>query len=301
MAERRHAVIGLTEAERAELRGLAARRNTAQALALRARIVLASATGAQHKRVAAELGCDPQTVGKWRGRFLDRRWTACGTSRARARRARSTMPDRGGGRRARWRACRRAPRTGVRAAWRRRAACRPRPCSASGAPSACSRTGRDLQAVHRPGLRRQGARHRRALHGPARSCPGAVRRREEPDPGARPQPAAAAAAPRPGRAAQPRLQPPRHDGAVRRPRRRHRRGASASATRAIARAEFRRFLDEIEAAVPADLDVHLVMDNYATHKTPLIRDWLVKRPRWHVHLTPTSPPGSTRSSASSPC
>jgi transposase len=53
-------------------------------------------------------------------------------------------------------------------------------------------------------------------------------------------------------------------------------------------AEFRKFLDEIEAAVPRDLDVHLVMDNYATHKTPLIRNWLARRPRWHVHLTPTS-------------
>lgn len=52
--------------------------------------------------------------------------------------------------------------------------------------------------------------------------------------------------------------------------------------------EFRRFLDEIEANVPKDLDVHLVMDNYATHKTPMIRAWLAKRPRWHVHLTPTS-------------
>jgi len=52
--------------------------------------------------------------------------------------------------------------------------------------------------------------------------------------------------------------------------------------------EFRKFLDEIEAAVPDDLDVHLVMDNYATHKTPLIRNWLAKRPRWHMHLTPTS-------------
>jgi len=47
-------------------------------------------------------------------------------------------------------------------------------------------------------------------------------------------------------------------------------------------------LDEIEANVPADLDVHLVMDNYATHKTKVIREWLVKRPRWHVHFTPTS-------------
>jgi transposase len=52
-------------------------------------------------------------------------------------------------------------------------------------------------------------------------------------------------------------------------------------------AEFRRFLDRVEAAVPADLDIHVVMDNYATHKTQLIRDWFAKRPRWHVHLTPT--------------
>jgi hypothetical protein len=53
-------------------------------------------------------------------------------------------------------------------------------------------------------------------------------------------------------------------------------------------AEFRRFLDQIEAQVPTGLDVHLVMDNYATHKTPMIRAWLARRPRWHVHLTPTS-------------
>jgi transposase len=51
--------------------------------------------------------------------------------------------------------------------------------------------------------------------------------------------------------------------------------------------EFRRFLDQVEAAVPANLDVHLVMDNYATHKTKPVRDWLAKRPRWHVHFTPT--------------
>ena len=55
-------------------------------------------------------------------------------------------------------------------------------------------------------------------------------------------------------------------------------------------AEFRSFLDEIEAAVPSELDVHLIMDNYATHKTKLIKDWLAKRPRWHVHHTPTSSP-----------
>lgn len=52
--------------------------------------------------------------------------------------------------------------------------------------------------------------------------------------------------------------------------------------------EFRKFLDTIDAAVPAALDVHIVMDNYATHKTALIQRWLAKRPRFHVHFTPTS-------------
>jgi transposase len=51
--------------------------------------------------------------------------------------------------------------------------------------------------------------------------------------------------------------------------------------------EFRRFLDQIDAQTPADLDVHLIMDNYGTHKTPIIRRWLAKRPRFHVHFTPT--------------
>jgi transposase len=52
--------------------------------------------------------------------------------------------------------------------------------------------------------------------------------------------------------------------------------------------EFLRFLKVIGAAVPKDLDLHLVLDNYATHKTPAIRQWLVKHPRFHLHFTPTS-------------
>src|SRR5438046_4801732 len=51
--------------------------------------------------------------------------------------------------------------------------------------------------------------------------------------------------------------------------------------------EFRKFLDAIDAAVPAALAIHLIMDNYGTHKTALIRRWLAKRPRFHVHFTPT--------------
>ena len=51
--------------------------------------------------------------------------------------------------------------------------------------------------------------------------------------------------------------------------------------------EFRRFLDTIEANVPAGLDVHIVMDNYGTHKTEIIRKWFAKRPNFHMHFTPT--------------
>jgi transposase len=51
--------------------------------------------------------------------------------------------------------------------------------------------------------------------------------------------------------------------------------------------EFRQFLDTVDAAVPPELDVHLILDNYGTHKTALIRNWLAKRPRFHVHFTPT--------------
>src|ERR1700736_3099304 len=51
--------------------------------------------------------------------------------------------------------------------------------------------------------------------------------------------------------------------------------------------EFRKFLDVIEAHVPAGLDVHIILDNYGTHKTAMIRKWFAKRPRFHVHFTPT--------------
>ena len=51
--------------------------------------------------------------------------------------------------------------------------------------------------------------------------------------------------------------------------------------------EFRKFLSTIEANVPAGLEVHIVMDNYGTHKTAIIRNWFAKRPRFHVHFTPT--------------
>jgi transposase len=51
--------------------------------------------------------------------------------------------------------------------------------------------------------------------------------------------------------------------------------------------EFRQFLDTIDSSVPDALNVHLVIDNASTHKTPMIHRWLVRHPRFHVHFTPT--------------
>jgi transposase len=52
-------------------------------------------------------------------------------------------------------------------------------------------------------------------------------------------------------------------------------------------AEFKKFLIAIDKTVPADLDVYLVCDNLSTHKTPAINDWLARHPRFHIHFTPT--------------
>lgn len=52
--------------------------------------------------------------------------------------------------------------------------------------------------------------------------------------------------------------------------------------------EFKKFLQKLDAEVPAELDVHLILDNYGTHKTPAIKRWLLAHPRFHLHFVPTS-------------
>jgi transposase len=51
--------------------------------------------------------------------------------------------------------------------------------------------------------------------------------------------------------------------------------------------EFKKFLERIDAEVPEGLAVHLVLDDYATHKTPAIKRWLLRHPRFQLHFTPT--------------
>ena len=52
-------------------------------------------------------------------------------------------------------------------------------------------------------------------------------------------------------------------------------------------AEFKKFLTKLDTDIPAELDIHLICDNYATHKTPTVAKWLAAHPRFHMHFTPT--------------
>lgn len=288
MAVRQFVPLRLSDDERAELKALTTRRKTAQALALRARIVLACAEGGQNTEVAARLGLDRATVGKWRRRFAERRVNGL-----------HDEPRSG------------APRTiddaRIEAVIVSTLESLPRDAthwSSRGMAKASSLSVSSVQRIWRAfglqphrmetfklstdpnfvakvrdvvGLYVSPPEHAIVLCVDEKSQIQALDR------------------------SQPML-PMRPGQPARRSHDYTRYGTTSlfaaldiATGRIIGKcygrhraAEFRKFLDEIEAAVPRDLDVHLVMDNYATHKTPLIRKWLAKRPRWHVHLTPTS-------------
>src|SRR5277367_4842382 len=288
MANRRLAALELSEDERVELRSLAARRNTAQALALRARIVLSCAEGAQNKQVAARLQVDPATVGKWRRRFVEHRLDGL-----------RDEPRSG------------APRTiddaRIEAVIVRTLESVPADATHWSSRGMARQSGLSVSTVQRI-WRAFGLQPHRL---------GSFKLSTDPDFVAKVRDVVGLYVSPPAHAvvlcvdeksqiqALDRSQPmlPMRPGQPARRSHDYKRHGTTSLFAALDIAtgriigkcygrhrakEFRKFLDEIEAAVPDDLDVHLVMDNYATHKTPLIRKWLARRPRWHVHLTPTS-------------
>jgi transposase len=288
MAGRHLGPFRLDEAERAELQSLSSRRSTAQALALRARIVLACAEGEQSKAVAARLAVDPDTVGKWRRRFAEHRLEGLrdeprsGTPRtvedARIEavivRTLETVPADA----THWSSRSMARASGlsvstVQRIWRAFGLQphRLETFKLSTDPNFVAKV-RDVVGLY--------------VAPPQRAIVLCVDEKSQIQALDRSQP----------------MLPMRPGQAARRSHDYKRHGVTSlfaaldiATGRVIGKcfprhraAEFRKFLDEIEANVPGGLDIHLVMDNYATHKTQLIRDWLAKRPRWHVHLTPTS-------------
>jgi transposase len=273
--------IVLRDDERRELEALARRRKTAQAMAMRGRIVLACAEGLQSKQVAATLGVSQATVGKWRRRFAAHRLDGLyGEPRPGAPRtiddARieavivttlESVPEDA----THWSS--RGLASTVQRIWRAFGLQphRLETFKLSTDPDFVAKV-RDVVGLY--------------MSPPDRAVVLCVDEKSQIQALDRSQPMLPM---RPG-------QPARRSNDYKRHGTTSLFAALDIATGAIigkcysrhrAR-EFREFLDEIEKNVPADLDVHLVMDNYATHKTPLIRGWLAKRPRWHVHLTPTS-------------
>ena len=288
MAGRQLAPLILSDEERTELESLASRRKTAQALALRARIVLACAEGAQNKDVAAKLSLDSATVGKWRRRFAQHRVDGLRDD------PRSGAP-------------RTIDDTRVEAVIVTTLESVPKDATHWSSRGMAKASGLSVSSVQRI-WRAFGLQPHRIetfklstdpdfvakvrdvvglyVSPPEHAIVLCVDEKSQIQALDRSQPMLPM---RPGQPARRSHDYPRHGttslfaaldiatGKII--------GKCYGRHRAI---EFRKFLDEIEAAVPRQLDVHLVMDNYATHKTPLIRNWLAKRPRWHVHLTPTS-------------
>ena len=307
MPYRRPTALVLSEAERGELEGWARRRRTAQALALRARIVLRSSDGLSNTAIARELVIAKHTVGKWRERFARLRGDGLldeprpGAPRrigdeeiaALVDRTLSTRPQAA----THWSLRTMAKATGLSVStvgrvWRAFGLQPHRaetfklsadPLFAAPLPASAGSPCRDGSSALRSMVRDIVGLY---LAPPDHAIVLCVDEKSQVQALDRTQP----------------LLPLRPGQAERRTHDDVRNGTTnlfaaldVAAGRVIGTClprhravEFRTFLDEIEANLPPDLDVHLVLDNSATHKTKLIRDWLAKRTRYHVHFTPTS-------------
>src|SRR5918995_6620750 len=288
MPYRRPTALDLSEAERAELQGLSRRRKTAQALALRARIVLRAAEGLSNTAIAAELGVAKHTVGKWRERFAVRRLEGL-RDEPRSGAPRTVTDERVAellvrtletapedathwSTRSMAAACGLSPAT-VQRVWR---AFGLRPHRAEGFqlssdPEFVERV-RDIVGLY--------------LSPPDRALALCVDEKTEMQALERTQPVLPM---RPG-------QPERRTSDY------LRHGTSSlfaaldvAVGKVIGRCyrrhraeEFRDFLDAVDAAVAPEAEVHLVLDNASIHKAPPIKAWLLERPRYHLHFTPTA-------------
>lgn len=288
MRGRPKAELILRMEERAELKALTLRRKTAQAIALRARIVLACASGSDNKEVATRFGVTKQMVGKWRSRFIEQRLDGL-----------LDAPRPG------------APRTiedaHVDAVIARTLESVPRNATHWSTRSMAREMGMSQTAIARIWRTFGLQPHRQEtfklstdpmfvdkvrdivglyLSPPVKAMVLCVDEKTQIQALDRTQPILPLAPGLPERRT--------HD---------YERFGTTTLFAALDIAtgkvigdlhvrhrsrEFLKFLNIIEANVPEDLDIHLVMDNYGTHKSPIIKAWFARRPRFHVHFTPTS-------------
>jgi transposase len=280
--------LALTAGEQAELEGLVRRRKTAQDLALRARIVLRCAEGATNQAVAGEVGACAHTVGKWRERFAkDRLEGLRDAPRSGAPRTVTdervaellvrtleTMPEGAThwSTRSMAAACGLSPAT-VQRVWR---AFGLKPHRAetfafSSDPAFVDKV-RDVVGLY--------------LAPPDRALVLCVDEKTEIQALERTQPVL------PMRPGQPER---RTSGYIRHGTSSLFAALDVAAGKVIGRCyrrhraqEFRDFLEAVDAAVPAELEVHVVLDNASIHKAPPVRDWLAGHCRYHLHFTPTA-------------
>jgi transposase len=281
------AELVLTDEEREQLVRWSRRRKSSQALALRSRIVLGCADGLDNKAVAAQLGCAAATVGKWRGRFVAHGLDGL-TDEPRPGRPAvisadqvedvvvatlESTPDNA----THWSRAKMAERTGL----------------------SKSTIGRIWKAFDLKPHRAEGFKVSNDplfvekvydivglyLNPPEAAVVLCVDEKSQVQALARSQPAFPMM---PGMPEKRTHDYVRHgttslfaafnidDGTV------------ISALHRRHRAtEFKKFLAKIDTEVPAHLDVHLVCDNYSTHKHPIVKKWLAAHPRFHMHFTPT--------------
>lgn len=283
MRGRPKAELVLSEAEHEQFTALTLRRKTSQALALRARIVLACASGIDNKLVASRQRVTPQTVSKWRARFVEQRLDGLlGASRtiddarvdAVIAKTLESVPEAA----THWSTRTMARETGlsqtaVSRIWRAFGLQphRQETFKLSSDPLFVEKV-RDIVGLY--------------MDPPLMAMVLCVDEKSQIQALDRTQPLLPLAPGTPERRT--------HDY--------ERHGTTTLfaaldiATSAVIgdlhrrhrSSEFLQFLRTIELNVPPVLDIHLVMDNYGTHKTPAIKNWLARHPRFQVHFTPTS-------------
>ena len=280
--------LNLTPIEREELERVARRPKSAQQLSLRARIVLACAQGATNQAVARRLGVAGATVGKWRERFRTQRFA--GLSDEQRSGAPRTIPD-----------------ARVEEILRRTLESLPPNATQWSTRSMAAATGLSQTAIVRA-WRAFGLQPHRTetfklstdpyfiekvrdivglyLNPPDRALVLCVDEKSQIQALNRTQPIMPL---RPGIPRQQTHDYVRHGTTslfaaldaksgkvIEQLHRRHR------------HQEFLRFLKKIDAQTPKRLEIHLILDNYATHKTPAVKRWLLQHPRFQLHFTPTS-------------